>query len=130
MRLHSARWAAVTAASALGLASLLPQGAGAQPAPSCNFRSPGLGDFVPIVSTDIVGSCRENEHPNLYNGNTEQLTANGLLYWRACDNISVFTDGSVTWINGPFGVQNRLSAEAPFDWEPTSACVVNGLPLS
>jgi uncharacterized protein YjbI with pentapeptide repeats len=76
------------------------------------------------VSADIVGSCRENERPNPYNGNVEQLTANGLLYWRACDNITGFTDGNVTWINGPVGLQNRLSTDAPFDWEPISACVV------
>jgi hypothetical protein len=122
MRSRFSRWAAVTAATALSLASLLPQVAGAQPAPSCSFRSPGFGDFVPVVSVDIVGTCRENEHPNSYNGNVEQLTANGLLYWRPCDNITGFTDGYVTWMNGPSGLQNRLSTDARFDWEPNSSC--------
>src|SRR5918912_710996 len=102
MRSRFPRWAALTAVTGLSLASMLPQSAAAQLAPSCTFRTPGFGDFVQALSPDIVGSCRENEHSNPYNGNVEQLTMNGLLSWRPCDGITLFTDGYITWLNGPY----------------------------
>jgi hypothetical protein len=125
MQLRLPRWVAVTAATALSLASVVPQTAAAQTAPlsgpTCTFQL-GFADFVQVVSSDIVGSCRENEHLNKYNGNIEQLASNGLLYWRPCDNTTVFTDGYVTWLNGPSGIQNRLAAGEPFDWETIASC--------
>src|SRR5262249_21138217 len=32
------------------------------------------------------------------------------------DNFTAFTDGARTWVNGPFGLQQRLNTER-FDWE-------------
>src|SRR5438552_1004853 len=58
-----------------------------------------LRDQIP----DVVGNCLDNEHFNLANGNSEQRTGGGLLVWRKADNWTAFTDGSMTWINGPEG---------------------------
>lgn len=70
---------------------------------------------------DIVGDCLENERFNPKNGNTEQRTTahhgrGGLLVWRKSDNWTAFTDGTWTWVNGPYGLQKRLNTER-FSWE-------------
>lgn len=64
----------------------------------------------------MVGDCVTNEHFNLANGDSIQdVTAwhgkGGLLVWRKCDNWTAFTDGSNTWVNGPFGVQMRPNSD-------------------
>jgi hypothetical protein len=132
MQLRLPRWAALTAATAFSLASVVPQIAMAQTAPlsspTCTFQF-GFAEFVQVLSTDIVGTCRESEHLNKYNGNVEQLASNGLLYWRPCDNTTVFTDGYVTWLNGPSGIQNRLAAGEPFDWEAITSCAPQQPPI-
>jgi hypothetical protein len=124
MRIPFPRWAAVTAVTALSLASVLPQSAAAQTAPgsspACAFDS-GFVDLIHYASSDIVGSCLGPPRGNL-NGNVEQSTTNGLLYLRPCDDTSAFTDGNVTWLSGPLGIGIRPSADASFDWEPTSPC--------
>lgn len=67
----------------------------------------------------IVGQCLENEHHNPANGDGLQRTANGLLVWRKSDNFTAFTDGSRTWVNGPFGLQQRLNGQRFFwEWNP------------
>ena len=38
-----------------------------------------------------------------------QQTTGGLLVWRKLDNWTAFTNGSITWINGPFGLQARAN---------------------
>jgi Pentapeptide repeats (8 copies) len=121
MRSLFRRLATLTAATALGAANLLPQPAAAQTAPACSFQN-GFAVMAQSLSSDVIGSCRENEHFNAMNGNVEQLTTNGLLFWRKCDNATVFTDGYITWLNGPLGLQNRLSAGPIFDWEPINSC--------
>src|SRR5262249_47314016 len=35
------------------------------------------------------------------------------------DNFTAYTDGYRTWVNGPFGVQQRLNTQK-FDWEPAA----------
>jgi hypothetical protein len=89
----------------------------------CGFA---LG-FKAIVDQigDRVGRCLENEHFNVANGNAEQRTAawhgqGGLLVWRKSDNWTGFTDGYRTWVNGPYGLQQRLNTER-FAWEADSA---------
>ena len=62
-----------------------------------------------------------NEHHNAQNGDGLQETTawhgkGGLLVWRKSDNWTAFTDGSTTWVNGPYGVQRRPNAER-FAWE-------------
>jgi hypothetical protein len=117
MRLRLPRWTAVTAATALTLATMLPQGAAAQVGPTCAFQN-GFASLDGVLGQDIIGNCRDNEHFNPLNGNIEQVTNNGLLFWRKCDNTTAFTNGYVTWLNGPNGLQNRLAAGPLLDWEP------------
>ncbi len=74
-----------------------------------------LHDLIP----QIVGNCLEDEHHNPFNGDGFQATANGLLVWRKADDFTAFTNGSRTWINGPFGLQTRLNTER-FSFETDS----------
>lgn len=71
-----------------------------------------LHDLIPAV----VGGCLDNESHNPSNGDALQHTTNGLLVWRKADNFTAFTDGYRTWVNGPFGVQERLNSQR-FPWE-------------
>ncbi|HET7768423.1 MAG TPA: PQQ-dependent sugar dehydrogenase, partial [Chloroflexota bacterium] len=71
-----------------------------------------LSQLIP----DVMGPCVSDETP-APNGDSLQQTANGLAVYRAADNWTPFTDGFRTWINGPFGVQQRLNTER-FPWEP------------
>lgn len=65
---------------------------------------------------DVVGVPVENERHNPINGDGLQQTTNGLMVWRKADNWTAFTNGYWTWINGPYGVQNRSNA-VRFEWE-------------
>lgn len=77
------------------------------------FGFKAIYDQIP----DIVGQCKVNEHYNPENGDALQETDNGLLVWRKADNFTAYTDGYRTWVNGPFGLQERLNVQR-FDWEP------------
>ena len=70
-----------------------------------------LRDLLP----DTIGDCVSNQ-TTLINGDAQQVTAKGLLVWRAADNSTAFSDGYHTWVNGPLGVQERLNTER-FPWE-------------
>jgi uncharacterized protein YjbI with pentapeptide repeats len=118
---------AATAASAVLALGGLPQVAAAEDAanptpiatvdPTCTFQL-GFANFARALPVEaVIGTCLENEHFNLLNGNSEQRTTRGLLYWRKSDNVTAFTDGYMTWLNGPYGVQSRLNSAQPFDWE-------------
>jgi spore germination protein GerM len=65
---------------------------------------------------DIVGDCVTDEFHNPETGDTLQVTTNGLLVWRKADNWTAFTNGHMSWVNGPFGLQSRLNTER-FEWE-------------
>jgi len=95
-------------------ASALP--AGAQ-TPPCTFKQGFklLRDMIP----QTVGDCLVDERHNPANGDGLQETTRGLLVWRKVDNFTAFTDGYRTWVNGPFGLQQRLNTEK-FDWEPVT----------
>jgi hypothetical protein len=82
---------------------------------ACRFVL-GFGALREMVGASKVGSCLEDEHFNLENGNAEQRTSGGLLVWRKVDNFTAFTDGGTTWVNGPNGLQSRPNAER-FSWE-------------
>jgi hypothetical protein len=69
-------------------------------------------DLIP----DTVGDCIDNVAYNNANGDALQNSKNGLLVWRKADNFTAFTDGYRTWVNGPFGLQQRLNSDR-FDWE-------------
>jgi hypothetical protein len=125
MRLRFPRRAAVTAATALSLASLLPQGAGAQLASTyaeCSI-SPGFGPLTGQIFLDqganIVGDCTQNPYSELTSSNILQPTTGGLLYLRSCDNTTAFTDGTSTWLLGPSALQTRLNTDSLFAWECT-----------
>jgi hypothetical protein len=90
-----------------------------------------LHDLIPA----IVGDCLVNEHHNPQNGDGLQETtgpaggtATGLLVWRKADNWTAYTDGYHTWINGPYGLQERLNTER-FSWE-VSPPVATPVPAS
>jgi hypothetical protein len=81
-----------------------------------------LHDLIPAT----VGGCLVDEHHNAINGDGLQETtgptgAGGLLVWRKADNWTAYTDGYRTWINGPYGLQERLNTGPLFPWEaPTT----------
>lgn len=64
---------------------------------------------------DVVGTPLEDEHHEA-NGDSLQQTTTGLMVWRKADNWTAFTNGSRTWINGPYGIQER-SNDDRFPWE-------------
>jgi hypothetical protein len=72
-----------------------------------------LHDQIPA----IVGNCMEDVHFDGVTGDGLQGTSNGLLVWRKNDNLTAFTDGNTTWLDGPFGLQTRLNSQR-FFWEP------------
>lgn len=74
------------------------------------FRT--LADLIP----EIVGEPLENERHNPENGDALQQTTTGLMVWRKSDNMTSFTDGERTWVNGPLGLQERGNGER-FPWE-------------
>lgn len=86
-------------------------------AASCTFvlGFQTIHDQIP----DIVGDCLVDQRYNPSNGDALQETTGGLLVWRKADNFTAFTDGYRSWVNGPFGLQQRLSTER-FDWEASS----------
>ncbi len=63
----------------------------------------------------IVGVPLEDEH-YAANGDSQQRTTTGLMVWRKADNWTAFTNGYMTWVNGPFGIQQRSNADR-FPWE-------------
>ena len=69
---------------------------------------------------NVVGQPLENEHFDPVNGNALQQTTTGLMVWRKADNWTAFTDGTNTWINGPYGLQERPNDER-FSWESQGA---------
>src|SRR6266545_1728088 len=115
MRWNFSQLAAIGAATTLLVTGALPQAAAAQTLPPCTFT---LG-FATLTESmgDVPGTCLENEYFNPLNGNAEQHTTAGLLYWRKADGTTAFTNGYQTWLNGPFGLQVRLNTER-YDWEP------------
>ncbi len=82
------------------------------------FKS--LRDRIP----ESVGSCVEDEHFEPSTGNALQRTTGGLLVWRKADNWTAFTNGSITWLNGPCGLQTRPNEGPFYSWEgrPGAGC--------
>ncbi|MHB0869421.1 MAG: hypothetical protein ACYC5J_08205 [Chloroflexota bacterium] len=70
-----------------------------------------LADQIP----GLVGDPLENERHGA-NGDALQQTTRGLMVWRKADNWTAFTDGSRSWVNGPYGAQERGNNER-FKWE-------------
>lgn len=87
----------------------------AQTRPEFKLGFKALADLIPA----IVGQPLEDEHwgPN---GDSLQRTTAGLMVWRKADNWTAFTNGHMTWINGPNGVQIRGNGER-LEWERETA---------
>jgi hypothetical protein len=107
----------------LGIIAVLMLASAAQGAPGyqgaeCQFRLgfKTLHDLIP----EIVGECRDNERYDPDTGDAQQDTTRGLLVWRRAENLTSFTDGVTTWVNGPSGLQSRAS-DTRFSWEPVEA---------
>src|SRR5579884_3903034 len=82
-------------------------------APNCQFI---LGfKTLHDMASSTVGSCVSDQAFN-GNGDAQQVTTNGMMVWRKADNFTAFTDGFRSWVNGPFGVQERLNTQR-FPWE-------------
>ena len=96
---------------ALALFLLMPTSVAAA---ECQFVL-GFATLRDLIGHDIVGECLENEHYN-HIGDSVQQTTGGLLVWRKADNWTAFTDGYHSWVNGPYGLQQRLNTQR-FDWE-------------
>ena len=79
----------------------------------------GFATLRDLIGHDIVGECLENEHHGA-NGDALQQTTGGLLVWRKADNWTAFTDGYRTWINGPYGLEQRFNVEL-LPWEAEGA---------
>jgi hypothetical protein len=92
-------------------------------AAECQFVL-GFKTLRDLIGHETVGECLEHEHYN-HVGDGVQQTTGGLLVWRKADNWTAFTDGYRSWINGPFGLEQRLNTEL-FPWEVES--VVESLP--
>src|ERR1700674_1020764 len=71
-----------------------------------------LHDLIP----DVVGACVGDESHNPDTGDTLQQTTNGMLVWRKSDNWTAFTNGSLSWVNGPLGLQQRQNDQRLW-WE-------------
>jgi hypothetical protein len=84
----------------------------AQTSPVFKLGFKALADQIP----DVVGTPVESEYFNLSNGNSEQHTTKGLMVWRKADNWTAYTNGYMSWINGPNGVESRLNSDR-FAWE-------------
>lgn len=82
----------------------------AAPAPCQYVR--GFADFVKLVGPDVVGECRENEHPSTTTqGNIEQGTAKGLLVWNNAKRLAMFTDGATSWYGCGATAQSAPSSQ-------------------
>src|SRR5581483_4094884 len=62
-----------------------------------------------------IGDCVDNQG-FAANGDARQHTTKGLMAWRKADNWTAFTNGYMTWINGPNGLASRLNTDR-FPWE-------------
>lgn len=83
-------------------------------AQSCTFIL-GFKTFHDLLPA-IVGTCEDDEQHSPANGDGLQRTTNGLLVWRKADNVTAFTDGYRTWLEGPRGLEQRLNRQR-FLWE-------------
>lgn len=74
----------------------------------------GFGTMSSIMGS-LAGQPVENEWHGA-NGDGLQRTTTGMMVWRKADNWTAFTNGYMTWVNGPYGMQMRLNSDR-FPWE-------------
>lgn len=95
----------------------LPWTASADSGPVFRLGFKLLADQIP----EEVGQPIEDEHWAA-GGVSVQATTRGLMVWNKAQNWTAFTNGWWTWVNGPFGVQDRPNGER-FDWEVAATAV-------
>ncbi len=83
----------------------------AQAGPEFRASFKALADQIPNVAGQPVG----DEHWDA-SGNLVQQTSTGLMVWRVSDRWTLFTNGFMTWILGPYGLQSRLNTDL-YPWE-------------
>ncbi len=88
---------------ALTMLVALPLSASMEGDPYFQLGFETLAEMIP----EIAGTPLENEHHNPLNGDGLQATTTGLMVWRKADNWTAFTNGYWTWVNGPYGLQDR-----------------------
>lgn len=85
-----------------------------------------LHDLLPVQ----VGQCIDDASYTA-NGDAVQHTTGGLLVWKkpAPGGLqwTAFTDGYRTWVNGPFGLQERLNSRR-FSWEAGGTPAATSMP--
>jgi hypothetical protein len=79
---------------------------------ACEYVA-GIAALVRSLGRDTVGECLENERTNAANGNQEQVTTKGLLFWLKGENVAAFTNGATTWYACPRGIERRPSHQPP-----------------
>lgn len=106
----------------LPIGTMLTTGIPAADAAACHFvlGFKTLHHQVPSV----IGACLGNEQHNPVNGDAFQPTRKGTLVWRKADNQIAFTDGYLTILDGPRGLEERLNTQR-FTWEANP----DGLPV-
>lgn len=72
-------------------------------------------DTMASMMYSIAGQPIEDEWHGA-NGDGLQRTTTGMMAWRKADNWTAFTNGYMTWVNGPYGMQMRPNSER-FPWE-------------
>jgi hypothetical protein len=87
-------------------------------AQTCTLR-PEFEALQKVLLTGLVGTCAADERSEA-NGDILQDTNHGVLVKRKVDGRVGFTDGFLTWLNGPDGVAVRLNTER-FPWEDVAA---------
>ncbi|MGE5617648.1 MAG: hypothetical protein ACM3US_00130 [Sphingomonadaceae bacterium] len=81
----------------------------------------GFAALASLIS-EVVGQPISDEQFNPQTGESSQLTTEGLMVWRKADNVTAFTDGHTTTLQGPFGLQQRPN-DTLFAWERPAALV-------
>jgi hypothetical protein len=83
-----------------------------QASQTCQFVR-GIAFLAGALGPEAVGECLENERTNPLNGNAEQLTTRGLLFWLRLENVAAFTDGATTWYACPDGIKKQPAGQPP-----------------
>ena len=92
----------------------------APPAPGCQFHF-GFETIAALIP-DQVGQCAADPRASDDQGNMMQETSTGLFTWSKATNIAEFTNGSHTWVYGPYGLVLR-DATTSYPWEGTTSLV-------
>ncbi len=98
----------------------------AQSKPEFRLGFKDLADQIP----NIAGQPLEDERYDA-NGDSIQRTTTGLMVWRKSDRWTAFTNGQITWILGPYGLQSRLNSQL-YPWEnvPPGPTPISEQPVS